>query len=255
MKGYAIAVMLLRFAVDFLLLLGVYRMSGYPPDWARTIAGATLGGLYGGICLLPELVAVSKPFWVAVVLCVICLTVFGVQKGALRRSVLFVLLQLALNGIGVGLGKGGFWSAVASAAGVFLLCAIGFRQQSVDGGLVPVELCCGGNHVQLMALRDTGNTLRDPVTGRPVLVVSADVAQKLTGLTREQLKRPVEALSSGTIPGLRLIPYRTIGQDCGMMLALQLKDVRIGKWQGNSLVAFAPEGLDGEYQALTGGAA
>lgn len=255
MKEYAIAVMLLRFAVDFLLLLGVCRMSGYPPDWGRTVAGAALGGLYGGICLLPEMEAFSKPFWIAAVLCVICLTVFGVQSGALRRSTLFVLLQLALNGIGIGLGKGGFWSAAASAGGVFLLCVVGFRGQSIDGGLVPVELCCGGKHVQLMALRDTGNTLRDPVTGRPVLVVSAEVAGRLTGLSREQLKRPVEALSSGTIPGLRLIPYRTIGQDCGMMLALQLQDVKIGKWKGSSLVAFAPEGLDGEYQALTGGAA
>lgn len=255
MKGYAIAVMLLRFAVDFLLLLGVCRMSGYPPDWGRTVVGAAVGGLYGGLCLLPEMEVFSRPFWVAIALCVICMTVFGMQRGALRRSILFVLLQLALNGIGVGLGKGGFWSAAASAAGVFVLCAVGFRGQPVDGGLVPVELCCGSNRVQLMALRDTGNTLRDPVTGRPVLVVSAEIADRLTGLSREQLKRPVEALSSGMIPGLRLIPYRTIGQDCGMMLAIQLQDVRIGKWKGSSLVAFAPEGLDGEYQALTGGAA
>lgn len=255
MKGYAIAVMLLRFAVDFLLLLGASRMSGYPPDWGRTVAGASLGGLYGGLCLLPELAVLSHPIWLAVILCVICLTAFGFQSGGLRKSVLFILLQLALNGIGIGLDQGGLWSVAASAVGVLLLCAVGFRGKPMDGGLVPVELSCGDRHVQLMALRDTGNTLRDPVTGRPVLVVSAEIAGRLIGLSREQLKSPVEALSSGKIPGLRLIPYRTIGQDCGMMLALQLRNVRIGKWKGSSLVAFAPEGLDGEYQALTGGAA
>jgi len=255
MKGYAMTVMLLRFAVDFLLLLGVCRMSGYPPDWGRVLVGAALGGLYSGICLLPGLVFLANSLWMAAALCIICLAVFGFEKGGLRRSVLFILLQLALNGIGMGLDKGGLWSAAASAIGVFLLCAVGFRGQPVDAGFVPVELSCGGNCVQLLALRDTGNALRDPITGRPVLVVSADVAQRLVGLTREQLKRPVEALSSGKIPGLRLIPYRTVGLDCGMMLALPLRDVRIGKWKGNSLVAFAPEGLDGEYQALTGGAA
>lgn len=254
MKGYAIAVMLLRFSVDFLLLLGVYRMSGYPPDWGRTVMGATFGGLYGGLCLLPELTFLSKPVWMATALCVVCLIVFGFIRGGLRRSVLFILLQLALNGIGIGLDKGGIWSVVASAIGVFLLCAVGFHGQPVSGGLIPVELSCGDNSVQLMALHDTGNSLRDPVTGRPVLVVSAEIAQRLIGLSREQLRSPVEALSAGRIPGLRLIPYRTVGQDCGMMLALQLRDVKIGKWKGNSLVAFAPEGLDGEYQALTGGA-
>lgn len=255
MKGYAIAVMLLRFAVDFLLLLGAYRMSGYPPDWGRTVAGASLGGLYGGLCLLPELAVLSHPVWMAVALWVICMTVFGFQGGWLRRSVLFILLQLALNGIGVGLDKGGIWSVAASAVGVLLLCVAGFHGRAVEGGLVPVELSCGDNRVQLVALRDTGNTLRDPVTGRPVLVVSAEIARRLIGLSREQLQSPIEALSSGEIPGLRLIPYRTIDRDCGMMLALQLRNVRIGKWKGSSLVAFAPEGLDGEYQALTGGAA
>jgi stage II sporulation protein GA (sporulation sigma-E factor processing peptidase) len=105
----------------------------------------------------------------------------------------------------------------------------------------------------LTALQDTGNTLRDPITGRQVLVVGADVAQKLTGLTVQQLKKPVENV--GLLPGLRLIPYRAVGQEAGLLLALKLPQVKIGTWQGNSLVAFAPEGLspDGAYQALTGG--
>ena len=116
-----------------------------------------------------------------------------------------------------------------------------------------MELNYGDQKVKLTALQDTGNTLRDPVTGNSVLVVAGTVAQRLLGLTESQLRNPVESV--GTVPGLRLISYRAVGQPGGMLLALRLPQVKIGKWQGSSLVAFAPDGLsvDGSYQALTGG--
>ena len=67
------------------------------------------------------------------------------------------------------------------------------------------------------------------------------------------MKKPIESI--GVIPGLRLVPYRTVGNDSGMLLALRIPKVKIGTWQGSSLVAFAPEGLQPgeEYQALIGG--
>ena len=65
----------------------------------------------------------------------------------------------------------------------------------------------------------------------------------------------VETVATGQYPGLRLIPYRTIGQSAGFLAAMRMENVKIGKWQGSRLVAFAPAGLDAEetYQALTGG--
>ena len=58
----------------------------------------------------------------------------------------------------------------------------------------------------------------------------------------------------GTLPGLRLIPYKTVGGS-GLLLGLWLQDVKIGSSQGSSLVAFSPEifSAEGMYQALTGG--
>ena len=115
-----------------------------------------------------------------------------------------------------------------------------------------MELYYGKKHLSLTALQDTGNTLRDPITGCQVLVVGADVARELTGLSYEQLRTPVESV--GALPGLRLIPYHSVGSN-SFMLAMRMQKVKIGKWQGSSLVAFAPEGLnaEGAYQALTGG--
>ena len=79
----------------------------------------------------------------------------------------------------------------------------------------------------------------------------------MLGLTRQQLQRPVETVEAGICPGLRLIPYRAVGQPGGLLAALRMERVKIDSWQGSMVVAFAPNGLDreGAYQALTGGIA
>ena len=152
-----------------------------------------------------------------------------------------------------GLGKSGPVGVLGVAAVLCLLCGFGFQGVISSALYVPVELRYRDKHMNLTALHDTGNTLRDPITGRRVLVIGADAAGELTGLTREQLRRPVESI--GALPGLRLIPYRSVGTENGFLLALRLQDVKIGTWRGSSLVAFAPERLSSEdaYQALTGG--
>ena len=254
---YLDAVALLNFLVDYLLLLGTNRLCGYPPGWGRSALSAALGGIYAAACMLPGFSFLGSTVWRLVSLGLMGWIAFGFHKSALRRTVIFVLLCMALGGIAQGLGAGGFISVIASAAALFGMCMLGFRNIPGSVTYVPVELSYGDKKLRLTALHDTGNTLTDPVTGKPVLVVGAEVAQQLTGLTQQQLRSPVNAVSQSIVPGLRLIPYRSVGQPAGMLLALRFQNVRIGKWKGSSLVAFAPEKLsdDGQYQALTGGAA
>lgn len=257
MVVYLDGVALINFLVDFLLLVGTNCLCGYPPGWRRSGAAALLGGIYGAVCLVHRFAFLGNFLWRIIFLGMMGWIAFGFNKSAFRRTVIFVLLCMALGGVAQGLNTGGILSVVLSAAMIFVMCAVGFRDIPGRVKYVPVELTYGEKHLSLIALEDTGNTLRDPVTGRPVLVVEAGVAQKLTGLTPQQLRSPISAMEEGIVPGLRLIPYRSVGQSSGMLLALRFPKVRIGKWKGSSLVAFAPEALcnDGRYQALTGGAA
>ena len=257
MTVYIDVVALINFLVDFLLLLGTNRLCGYPPGWGRAALAAGAGGIYGGLCLLPEFHFLGNTLWRIVSLTGISLVAFGFSKSALRRGVVFSLLSMALGGIALGIGGGGFWALVASAAAISIMCMVGFREKIGSVSYVTVELSYEGKRMKLTALQDTGNALRDPVTGRTVLVVGADVARELTGLTYQQLRSPINTITQAPLPGLRLIPYHTVGQPAGLLLALRLQNVKIGNWTGSSLVAFAPDGLsrEGAYQALTGGAA
>lgn len=167
---------------------------------------------------------------------------------SLRAGAVYFLLRVAMSGL---VGENGrlehiFWAIVLWS--VWLYSVHTSRRK-----IVPIELRLGAHTAKIKGLIDTGNSLVDPITGKQVLVIGADVVCKLTGLTRQQLIRPVENI--GAIPGLRLIPYKTVGQSGGLLLAIQIPESRIGNWRGSTLVAFAPQVLDesGKYQALIGG--
>jgi len=168
---------------------------------------------------------------------------------------MFILLSFAMEGVVNGAGDGSAWTAVLSAVLVIALCIFAFRNGLERGCYVPVELSFGGKHIKLTALRDTGNILRDPITGASVLVVDFKISQQLTGLSRQQLRQPIEVMRQPPFPGLHLIPYKTVGQSMGLILGVRISSVRIGSWQGGLTVAFAPEEFSsiGEFQALTGG--
>ena len=255
MEGYVEIVALLNFLVDLLLILGTNRLAGYPPGIKRAVLPAVLGGVHAGACLVPGFRFLGSGLWRGVVMCLMSWGAFGADRSGLRRGMLLALLMLAVNGAAAALGSGGLGSLLLAALAVGALCVWGFQGRAGRCEFVPVELKQGDRVWSLTALRDTGNTLTDPVTGEGVLVAGADVGEKLFGLTAQQLSSPAETLAAGLAPGMRLIPYRTVGQQGAMMLAARLRDAKVGSWRGNVLVAFAPEcfGKADSYQMLVGG--
>lgn len=253
MTEYLAGVFLLYFLVDFLMLLGAGRLCSDSSKWTRAALAAALGGCYAAVCLQPGFHFLGNFLWRIVSLLIMSYVAYGFSIAALRKGIVFAVLSFALGGAVMEIGKGGPAELLATAGILCLLCGLGFRGKLGSTVYIPVELNYGGKCLKLMALQDTGNGLVDPVSGRQVLVVGADVAQLLTGLTREQLRKPVESI--GSLPGLRLIPYRSINCSHGLLLCMRFHNVKIGNWQGSSLVAFAPEWLhpEGAYQALTGG--
>ena len=245
MVVYLDAFMGLNFLVDLCLLLGVNRLAGYPPGVGRAAAAAALGGGYAGACLVPGWQFLGSGLWRAVSLGLMGWTAFGADRSGWQRSMLFVLLSMALGGLALTMSAGGIGIA-ASAGALALIGKMGLRGQGRR--FVDVALTYGGQTVQLRALVDTGNSLCDPVTGEAVTVVSPEVGLRL-GLTMEVLADPAGRM----LPGLRLIPARTVGGG-GLLAAVRCEKVTIGGREGGRVVAFARETFgNGEYQALTGG--
>lgn len=256
MAVYMDLVMGLNFIVDFMLLLGTNRLSGFPPGWKRAALAALLGSVYSGMCMLPSFRFLGNTLWRIVCLGLMGMVAFGINCSAWKRSGVFVLLSMAMGGVATGLGRSDFFVLVLSAGVVWILCRIGFGSRIGGREYVRVMIQSGDTLVELIALQDSGNTLQDPITGEQVLVVGPEYGEKLVGLSAKQLSHPMDTMLSGSLPGARLVPYRAVGQPGSMLLAKRFHNVRIGNWKGSALVAFAPEtiGKGDVYQALTGGA-
>ena len=108
-----------------------------------------------------------------------------------------------------------------------------------------------------------GNTLTDPATGRPVLVAEADSLEELLppGLRPgpAELRDPagvLERLEDGPWRlRFRLLPYRAVGVERGLLLALRMDRVQVGEEdRGPMLAALSPTPVSdgGAYRVLVG---
>jgi stage II sporulation protein GA (sporulation sigma-E factor processing peptidase) len=245
---YLDVLMVLNFLVDFLLLLGTNRLAGYPLGVSRALMAGALGGVYGGVCVIPGFTFLAATHWRLVVLMAIAMIAFGVSRDAVRRGILFILLSMALGGVAMGLNRGGFWSLLWAAAAVGAMCILGFRGK-IGPQYVPVKI---GDRC-FIALVDTGNTLTDPMTGQRILVVSSKIGEKLLNVKADKLADPLGLMAQ--VNGIRLVPFHAVGCSSGILPVKRFENVQLGNWQGSLLVAFAPNelGQGKPYEALTGG--
>ena len=253
MEQTMVGMMVLSLLVDILLLTGAGKLTKTQPGRTGTIAAALVGAAYKGCCMIPQLSVLNHLTLRLFVLAVMGILAFGWRVGALRPVATFLVLQMALAGLVSGAGMGNIWPVILGGTALWLLCAVGFRQSC--GNIIPAELTNGGQTVKIRALVDTGNLLRDPVTGESVLVVCSWLGAVLAGLTEKQISDPVQTLLEKPNHGLRLLPYHTVGQKHGMMLAMKIDEVKLRGQKAGNLIAFAPYGLgtQKEYQALAGG--
>lgn len=252
MDQYAVLVMLFSVLTNGALLIGVDGMCGGKPRTVRRLVGTIIMGIHAMTCWEIGASWISKNVTRILLAAAVGWMAFGKD---IRKITLYVFLTSLLEGIIISTNNNEMPLVALLLVVVTLLLAAALRKDPTTGPYVPVELNFAGKSIRLTALRDTGNMLRDPVTGTPVLILGSKVSQELTGLSKSQLQRPIEVMRQPPIPGLRLIPYKTISEASGFILGLRIQTVRVGDWKGCLVVAFAPEdfGCKGEFEALTGG--
>ena len=280
---YVDTLFLLNAIVDYLLLLCSARLAGERLSRLRFALGALLGGLYAVALFLPGFGFLGRPLCRLSAAVLMVLTAFGGCRRLLRQVVIFFLLSCAfgggvlaiglLGGRGLSLGGGVLYSSMdlkivlLSAAGCYAVITLIFRgagrHTAASRELLPARLSLRERQVELTALVDTGNTLTDPVSGRPVMVAEGEKVGALfpdgQAPAPEELRRPVEALErlgrQGWQGRCRLLPYQAVGVECGMLLALRLDGARVGTEDyGKLLLALSPTRLTdgGGYHALIG---
>ncbi len=270
---YIDGVFVLNLAVNYLLLYGAGRLGGAGIRRLRLLAGAAVGAAYAVAVYLPHCQWLTFPLWKLLCAALMLLAAYGGRPATLRLGAVFFALSLALCGAvyGVQLLQNGqlryqgselffpvsFFTLLLTAFAVSSACYLLLpRLTHSPDSIVPLTLRLGKRQVSLSALRDSGNTLQDPISGDPVLTVYWYSARTLLppGLNASDFEHPATLLLRLKDLSPRLIPYRAVGVSSGLLLALPC-EILVENRSFSSLVAFSPTPVSdgGAYEALTGG--
>lgn len=222
---YVDSLFLVNFVMNLYLLLLVDRSLFRTATRRRLILGAGAGAL---LYFLPFFL--KDPLWLRAILgipsgCIVMIAVafrvrsvrafarilerlllYSVLMGGSMLLVLKLFPRLREHLVGV-------WGVLGMGAVLYLLFdSLRARNGPGDGGLCRVTMINGGNRMTVAALLDSGNSLIEPVSGKPVSIVERDI---VLGLWKEEPRY------------YRAIPYHSIGRRRGILKGYLLPELQI----------------------------
>lgn len=262
---YADRIFFLHFGMNFLLLVLTALLGGCRTGWKRMAKTAASGSLFFVCVLLLPLGSSRTARAVKTALLALgtlaeLAAAFGVQKRGSGRAAgridisvtaeaagLYIAAACALGGALTAVRNTGkhmsdvlMPAAAAAAGGAWMIAACRRRQKDP---FWTARIRVGEKSCRVTAFVDSGNSLFDPVSKRPVCIVQREVSEQL-GL----LERPER---------FRLIPYHSIGRQHGLLQAAPAEEIYLQKG-GQKLkrdkvllaVSDQPLSRSGRYQML-----
>lgn len=230
-----------NFMINTVILMASAALMKIKYSPARILLGAALGAVYACVIFFPKLGFLYTLGARAAVAAAICTAAFApksvrqcVKQAAVfyATTAVFGLVTLALlyfTDIGIKLGgvisNGVFYfniplrfllvSCALSYAAITLVQR--FLKKSGVRSFAPVTLVVGTKSVELNALIDTGNLLKDPLSGKSVMIAEASSVAPLFDFDIANL---ADAGDVSHLPaGFRLVPFSSVGRKNGILTA------------------------------------
>lgn len=246
-----------NFITTLLLLLLTGKLTGYIPNKSRLILGSTLGAISS------FMLVVSMPIWISIMLrigagAMCALLTFG-RQNILAVATVYFLLTFASGGMVMAILLWMQESAINHQGIVYMesvtyfrllsmgILAFGFtywfiklvRKRSIGTSVMgTVSLVIENKEYTFRAYVDSGNSLKEPLSGKPVVLIDRKGAEKL----------PFEPSNFPKRYGL--IPYKAVGVDYGVLEGIRTDEIIYDKciFPGAYLAFY--EGIFGEYEIL-----
>lgn len=278
--------------MNYAILWATAKLSRTPVHKWRLAAGAALGASYSLALFLPEStflftvwfktaasIAISAVSFAPLpvrkfMACLGCFYLMSFALGGLTFGMIFFIHSgqvSSINGIngiidenfwpGIFLGLAAFWLAGRAVATLF-------RKGHFDNLFKMVLIIkSGSEQVRVEALLDTGNQLKDPMTGNPVIVAEYPALKPILPLqVQDGFEKGEEPDVWGILGSLgesprasrfSAIPFQSLGRVNGLMVGFRPDDVVIERFgrqipAGKVVIAVYNKKLDpeGAYHAL-----
>ena len=254
--------------INYLILLVTARFTKSRTTSLRLLLGAIVGASYVVVMMLmPDIKAYGTMIAKLLLSAVIVAVSFNVRKLSSFFKILIVFYMSTFVFAGAALAftyfvqGGGFikngilWpikaklNVILFAAALALILARVFweiiQQRLVRAKmLVKVIIAFEKRTIGLHALVDTGNSLHDPLTNMPVVVVEFSA---IKGILPEEIKRIFEEFKESDLESItsaitkstwfsrfRLIPFTSLGKENGMLIGFKPDYIEISKDNANN---------------------
>ncbi|MDR0287265.1 MAG: sigma-E processing peptidase SpoIIGA [Clostridiales bacterium] len=267
MDVYVDVLLLENLLMDYLILNVTAKFAKKPIKTLRLLLGALIGAIYAVVIMfLPDMqIYYTAPAKFLLSAAIVMVTYFPSKvRDFLKTLVCFYIatfifaggaFALLSFGQGQGVVKNGayymLWDspfnfAIIAGPSVFLLVRAFYKWiREIGAGdkiLVSLYVVFDGNGVWVPALVDTGNQLKDPISGDPVIIVEADAVKGLmpTGLIEcigdDDCKNMagIECVlrEAGWFSKFRLVPFSSLGRSNGLLPGFKPDYIEVGTKEG-----------------------
>ena len=245
----------LNFLVDYLLLSASAALGAVYASRVRRMLAALFGALYNSVAFVIPSGFMKSPFSAAVSGAAMTLISFGfhsLQRFIRRYGMVllcctvfagFILLAAGGGQSGLRVFESGIYAdvpasviaAVCVCAYIILEAVLKFSASTGEqrAELSEIKIVHHRKTAEFSALVDTGNRLRDPVSGALVIICEADALKSLfpayvaqilkKGLSGEKTVREIAKAGYGGV--FRIIPYKTVGTDSAFLPVFRPEEI------------------------------
>lgn len=210
--------------LNLILLMFTLIMMGRRIRFIRLLIAALLGG---ALSVIPIIAGINYGIfyilfvWITGLLMVIAALGGGKISEQMTGTMYFYVLSFVWNKLIAGLEKivgigyvVGILTAIIMGIAIVYLCVK--KKKEKRQTIYEVQIARQGRKVSIKALLDTGNALREPISGRPVSIIEKEAYEELH--------------CEETQEKCRAIPYHSIGREHGMMKGIEVDELVI--WEG-----------------------
>ena len=258
MTVYIDIILLENLCMNYIILFATAYIMKIKISHIRIIASSSIGAVYS-IMLYMQILPIYSSMFMKIILSVVMVYISYAPKSvkiAIKQLIIFYLISFAFGGcafallyfvkpqdifIKNGVYIGTYPLKIALLGGIvgFIITYIAFKiiknKATKEEMIYKLKIKINDKTVEVNALLDTGNKLKDPITLVPVIVIEK---QKLYNFLPEEILENIDKIIGGDSNKLieenikymskfRVIPYNSIGKQNGLMLGFKADEVKI----------------------------
>lgn len=264
MEIYLDILLLENLVINYLILSVTAKFSRLKVSSLRLFAGSIVGALYVVFIILQPGIKVYYSAFAKILLSIFIVAItFSPRKvlSFIKTLVMFYISTFIFAGAALAFlffnQQGGFvkngivyvfgqseWSLMVFSfitVGIIIKIFLEVIQSKLikERLLVPVKIAFDNRMIDLSALIDTGNSLKDPLTNIPVMVVEFNALQELLPIEiksifensqEDDLNSVTSIISTSKwFSRFRLIPFSSLGKENGMLIGFKPDFIEVGE--------------------------